>query len=157
MLRNVLALAATILIGAGAAEAACSVPRNAEALNAEAMRLINAERSRRGLDRLASLGALQRAAEGHSCDMAQRNSATHLGSNGSTFEQRLVASGGCKPGAENVAYGYRSPSSVVAGWMASPPHRANILHSRVTHIGLAIAMPRSGNTVFWTMVVGREC
>lgn len=159
MLRTLLALAATFLIGAGAAEAACSVPRNAEAVTAEAARLINAERSRRGLRALVFSARLQRAAEGHACDMAGRGVMSHQGSDGSDFGRRLRRSGGCAPGAENVAAGYRSPNSVVEGWMGSRGHRANILHRRVTHVGIALAMPRSGagGGPYWTMVVGREC
>lgn len=38
--------------------------------------------------------------------------------------------------AENIAVGYSSPAAVVAGWMQSPGHRANILNCAYTMIGI---------------------
>ncbi len=38
--------------------------------------------------------------------------------------------------AENLAMGYASADAVVAGWMASPGHRANILNGSMTKIGI---------------------
>lgn len=46
--------------------------------------------------------------------------------------------------AENIAMGYDTAEAVVAGWMASPSHRANILSDNYTHIGVG----RSGD--YWT-------
>ncbi|MDR2359795.1 MAG: CAP domain-containing protein [Oscillospiraceae bacterium] len=40
--------------------------------------------------------------------------------------------------AENIAYGYRSAESVVAAWMRSDGHRANILSSDVTYMAAAL-------------------
>jgi hypothetical protein len=40
---------------------------------------------------------------------------------------------------ENIAAGYATPEQVVSGWMASPGHRANILHASMTHMGLGMA------------------
>ena len=37
---------------------------------------------------------------------------------------------------ENVAYGNVTPARMVEMWMASPGHRANILSTRYTHIGI---------------------
>ncbi|GAA1150277.1 hypothetical protein GCM10009630_55750 [Kribbella jejuensis] len=37
---------------------------------------------------------------------------------------------------ENIAVGYSSPAAVVAGWMKSPGHRANILNCGYTMIGI---------------------
>ena len=37
---------------------------------------------------------------------------------------------------ENIAWGYRTPNSVVTGWMNSPGHKANILYEDFTHIGI---------------------
>ena len=38
--------------------------------------------------------------------------------------------------AENIGAGAVSASAMVAAWMASPPHRANILNSRLRYIGV---------------------
>ncbi|WP_315095738.1 CAP domain-containing protein, partial [uncultured Cellulomonas sp.] len=37
---------------------------------------------------------------------------------------------------ENIALGYPTPAAVVAGWMGSPGHRANILNPDYTQIGV---------------------
>ena len=37
---------------------------------------------------------------------------------------------------ENIAMGYAAPAAVVAGWMNSEGHRANILSSAYTKIGV---------------------
>ena len=40
---------------------------------------------------------------------------------------------------ENIAWGYPTPEAVVAGWMNSPGHRANILRDEYTHLGVGIS------------------
>ena len=42
----------------------------------------------------------------------------------------------CYAYGENIAAGYRTPSAVVQGWMDSPGHRANILYSSFSRIGV---------------------
>ncbi len=37
---------------------------------------------------------------------------------------------------ENIAYGYKTAKDVVDGWLASPGHRANILSSKFTYMGI---------------------
>jgi uncharacterized protein YkwD len=49
--------------------------------------------------------------------------------------------------AENLAQGFGSADRVVAAWMASPGHRANILDGRLTRIGVAAVYGRGGWTV----------
>jgi len=56
---------------------------------------------------------------------------------------------------ENVAYGYGSVESVMAGWMNSSGHRANILNANFTHVGLGRATAANG-TLYWTQVFGRS-
>ena len=40
---------------------------------------------------------------------------------------------------ENIAAGYPTPEAAVKGWMNSSGHRANILSSQFTHIGVGYA------------------
>jgi Cysteine-rich secretory protein family len=63
--------------------------------------------------------------------------------------QRLEACG-YKSGAwgENIVYGYPTPEAVVAGWLASPGHRANIENPGFTAIGVGAAAA-SGGTMYW--------
>ena len=49
---------------------------------------------------------------------------------------------------ENIAMGYRTPQSVVDGWMNSPGHRANILNASFTEIGVGYV--ESGS--YWTQM-----
>lgn len=50
---------------------------------------------------------------------------------------------------ENIAAGQGSPASVVNSWMNSPGHRANILNSAYTEIGIGFAKTSSGYGYYW--------
>jgi uncharacterized protein YkwD len=45
---------------------------------------------------------------------------------------------------ENLALGYKSPAEVVAAWMKSDGHRANLLSDNYTDIGVGITKSESG-------------
>ena len=121
--------------------------------SSDAIALTNQARANAGLAALSANGALNNAAAAHSADQAARNQMTHTGSNGSNAGDRIRAAG-YSPGTwgENIAAGYSSSSSVVAGWMASSGHRANILNPAFTQIGVASATAANG-TRYWTMVL----
>lgn len=53
---------------------------------------------------------------------------------------------------ENIAAGYRSAESVVAGWMNSVGHRANILNSNFKSMGVSVAY-NDGN-MYWSQNFG---
>jgi uncharacterized protein YkwD len=53
--------------------------------------------------------------------------------------------------AENIARGQGDIRSVMADWMTSPGHRANILNPQVTQYGFA------GAGSVWVLVVARPC
>lgn len=55
--------------------------------------------------------------------------------------------------AENIAYGYPSPASVMQGWLGSPGHRANIENPSLRAIGIGVARSSRG-TLFWTQNFG---
>jgi uncharacterized protein YkwD len=50
--------------------------------------------------------------------------------------------------AENIAMGQRTPAEAVQSWMSSPGHRANLLNSGYTRIGVAAYRTPEG-TVYW--------
>jgi uncharacterized protein YkwD len=116
--------------------------------------LVNRERLRRGELPLRPNWRLAEAAQGHSADMASGNYFEHVGRRGDTPLRRLRAAGyifssriGYELG-ENIAYGtlwLATPRAIVAAWMASPEHRANILDGRFrdTAIGVAPRAPGS--------------
>ncbi|MFV9506489.1 MAG: CAP domain-containing protein, partial [Oscillochloridaceae bacterium umkhey_bin13] len=74
---------------------------------------------------------------GHSQDMAQRGYFSHFSPEGRDPSDRVDATGyQWQMVGENIASGYRTPQEVVAGWMDSPGHRANILRCEFTEIGI---------------------
>lgn len=102
--------------------------------------LINQERANAGLSSLSVNGSLSSAAMGHSQDMAVNNFFSHNGSNGSDLASRLSAAGyAYSTAGENIYAGAGSldtPYSAVSSWMGSEGHRANILNSAFTEIGV---------------------
>ncbi|MFB0614679.1 CAP domain-containing protein [Streptomyces sp. AGS-58] len=119
----------------------------ASGVTAEIVRLVNAERAKVGCQALTLDSALTKAAQTHSADMAAHQNMSHTGSDGSSPGDRITAAGYAWSGyGENVAYGYGTAEQVMAGWMASPGHRANILDCSFQEIGVGLAQPGS----YWT-------
>ena len=118
--------------------------------------LTNTERAKHGLPPLIWHDSLAIAARGHSEDQMFNNITGHTGSDGSTVRQRIERAGitGLRAWAENCAYGYSTPEAVIAGWMDSPGHRANILNATVTHLGVGYVTRAQGVTsqynIYWT-------
>ncbi len=101
--------------------------------------------------------ALTQAALVHSDDMLARNFVDHTGSDGSTPGQRVTAAGYVwSSQGENIAAGPLTLPEVMAGWMASDGHCANIMHAEFRDIGLACVLGGSGNRYrsYWTMSLG---
>jgi uncharacterized protein YkwD len=83
--------------------------------------------------------------------MAAHQNMSHTGSDGSSPGDRITAAGySWSAYGENVAYGYGTPESVMAAWMASPGHRQNILDCGFKEIGVGLAQPGS----YWTQDFG---
>ncbi len=102
--------------------------------------LVNEERAAEDVPPLEIDDRLSAAAQGHANDMAKKNFVSHTGSNGSAWDARIRKKG--YPNAamgENVAGGQPTPEAVVAAWMASSGHRANILNPSFGHIGVGYA------------------
>jgi uncharacterized protein YkwD len=115
--------------------------------------LTNAERAARGKSALAIDARLNAAAQAHSQDQANVDNLSHDGTDFSNPKDRMVRNGyPARWWAENVAAGYVSADDVMSGWMNSSGHRKNILNSRVTHIGVAVAYSADG-TPYWTMAL----
>lgn len=120
---------------------------------AEVIRLVNEIRLQRGLSRLEMDTALSRVARIKSQDMKNNNYFSHTSPTyGSPFDMMKQFGIQYKAAGENIAKGQRTPAQVVEGWMNSEGHRANILNSSYTHIGVGYVA--DGN--YWTqMFVGR--
>ncbi len=143
-----------VLLGRLGAEIRSITPPPPESTEAEAMLdAINAERTQRGLVALKLNDQLNSAAQSHSNDMASKNFFDHTGSDGSDAGERISRTG-YKPRtwAENIAAGYKTPAEVVAAWMNSSGHRANILNADMREIGVGFAQnPNSTYTNYWTV------
>jgi len=114
------------------------------ALLKEVLEAHNRERAKEKLPPLEADPALAKAAQAHADDMAAHHKMSHEGSDGSTPFDRLKRQGyHYQSAAENVAEGYRTADDVMAGWMDSPPHRANIL-GKFSRAGFAVARDDKG-------------
>jgi uncharacterized protein YkwD len=123
-------------------------------IRAATLCLINRERVARGERPLHRSARLARAAQSHSNSMAAGDYFEHVGPRGMTPLARMRAVGyisssrvGYEVG-ENIAWGtlgLATPRAIVAAWMASPGHRANILdpHYRETGVGVSPSPPAS--------------
>ena len=122
------------------------------------LELVNVEREQAGCGPVSPEPHLRTAAYLHSKDMADNGYFAHTGLNGSRFWERAQDAGyeGFAAG-ENIAAGYRSPESVMNGWMNSEGHRNNILNCSHTHLGVGYYYG-SGSPygTYWTQVFGRE-
>ncbi|MFJ4946906.1 CAP domain-containing protein [Streptomyces sp. NPDC088760] len=139
---------------ASAAPAAPSTPKptaTASGVTAEILRLVNAERGKAGCQALTLNSVLTKAAQAHSQDMAAHQNMSHTGSDGSSPGDRITRAGyAWSSYGENVAYGYSTAEQVMAAWMSSPGHRANILNCGFKEIGVGLAQPGS----YWTQDFG---
>ncbi len=127
-------------IGAGSAAAATLTPR-------AALRVaINAVRVRYGLGPVRGSSQLHAVAQRHSDDMILRDYFAHTSPSGQTVRDRIIRSGFVNGyawmGGETLAWGtgtLSGPVSTVRAWMASPEHRAILLSSQFTRVGISRA------------------
>lgn len=113
----------------------------------EVVELTNVERQKHGLAPLQIDEALSKVASVKSEDMAKQNYFSHNSPTyGSPFDMMKQFGISYRTAGENIAMGQRSPQEVVNAWMNSEGHRANILNSNFTHIGVGHAS--NGN--YWT-------
>ena len=115
--------------------------------------LVNKERAARGLATFKYNTNLAYVARLKSQDMINKKYFSHTSPTyGSPFEMmeqfglRFSAAG------ENIAYGQRTAAEVMNAWMNSPGHRANILSSAYTTIGVGVAKAANG-TLYWTQML----
>jgi uncharacterized protein YkwD len=99
--------------------------------------LTNQQRLAAGCPRLRWDATLARAAERHARDMIGRDYFEHVSPSGLSPLDRARALGFEGGVGENLAVGYPTAGEVVAGWMNSPGHRANILNCRFSLIGVS--------------------
>ena len=105
----------------------------------------NDERAKQGLGALTVSSELNRAAAVRAKEIVQKFS--HTRPDGSA---RSTVSSACR--GENIAMGQQPADKVMAAWMSSPGHRANILRASFGSIG--VAAYKVGNTMYWVQEFG---
>ena len=134
------------------AESTPLAPPAADPAEAEVLALVNAERSGAGCPAIAWDETLAQVARLHSADMAARDYMDHTNPDGlSPFDRAAAA--GTTASAENIAAGQQTAADVMASWMASPGHRANILNCSLTRLGVGVGYGGSYG-ITWTQLFG---
>ncbi len=132
-------------------------PADYSGIEAKVFELTNQERQRAGLPQFAPDQQLTNAARWQSCCLAENNILEHESEQCGSVDGRLMLFGVMQEGGENLGQVPDAPSyhagtmvptrlysdeevaqHIVTGWMNSPPHRANILDPRYTHLGVGV-------------------
>jgi uncharacterized protein YkwD len=115
--------------------------------------MISGYRTNNGLPAVTLDPELTRLAEAQAANMAKRDRLDHNA--GKPFVARLKASGyDAKRAAENIGAGYHTLAEAFSGWRDSAPHRANMLLTGATRIGIAaIYTPSSKYKVYWALIL----
>ncbi len=115
----------------------------------EVIRLVNEIRVKNGLKELKYNWELSRVARYKSQDMKDNKYFSHTSPvYGSPFEMIKNFGITYRSAGENIARGQTTPESVVNAWMNSSGHRANILNSSFTQIGVGYVADGS----YWTQM-----
>jgi len=110
--------------------------------------LVNQERALHSRAPLRSQSQLSDAANDYSVAMVRQRFFAHTTPDGQTLRDRIAATGYLRPAGvwalgENIAWGsgqLASPRNIVAAWMASPPHRSNLLDREFDRAGIGITV-----------------
>lgn len=115
----------------------------------QVLTLVNKERANAGLSPLTMDESLRKVARIKSTDMRTNGYFSHTSPTyGSPFDMMKQFGISYTAAGENIAQGYTTPEQVVNGWMNSSGHRANILSSEFTHIGVGY----DANGHYWTQM-----
>jgi uncharacterized protein YkwD len=163
MLRRAVAILGLLVLGGCAGEVAPSSEQPSMYLSMAsagakldsdaAASMISLYRQNNALGGVVVDPALMQLAEAQSTAMASRNKLDHDVT--APLAKRLNASGyPATIAVENVSAGYHTLAEAFSGWRDSPPHRANMLKSGVTKLGIAASYaPNTKYKVFWTLIL----
>jgi uncharacterized protein YkwD len=150
-----LAIAVVYMLRPGAA-AAAQQDHDQASFVARVLDLTNAERQNAGLAPLSLSSELEDAAQSYSDVLASSDCFAHTCGPVTEVGERDAQAGytGWSAVGENIAAGYATPEDVVAGWMASPGHRANILSRNFAEIGIGVSNADGQFGIYWTQEFG---
>jgi uncharacterized YkwD family protein len=129
--------------------------KQSNAFELQVFRLVNMERTSRGIPALTLNSTLAELARLKSTDMRDNN---YFGHNSPLYgsPQQMLDRFGVewRASAENIAAGPTTPEEVVRVWMNSTGHRANILDRRFTDtgVGYVAGNPTSEYRTYWTQL-----
>ena len=113
------------------------------------LNLVNKERRSQGLSALSLSAEAQQAARVRAKEIV--SSFSHTRPNGTSCFTVLNEIGAKYTSAgENIAKGQKTPEQVVEAWMNSPSHRANILSSKYTKLGVGCYF--NGSNTYWAQM-----
>jgi uncharacterized protein YkwD len=118
------------------------------ALAADVLDRVNQERANAGLAPLAWHDGVAQVAYDFAVDMDVRNYFDHYNPEGQAPWDRLTAAGiSWSACGENIARGQTTAAEVMNDWMNSSGHRANILETAFTELGVGVHI--AGGQVWW--------
>jgi cysteine-rich secretory family protein len=161
LMRAAAALTVTLLLAGCASEAPVETPAmyvdmaepGARLDPVVAASMISQYRQNNGLGAVVVDPDLMRLAGTQSGTMAAQNKLDHDVK--APLAKRLAAGGyPATLAVENVSAGYHTLAEAFSGWRDSPPHKANMLKSGVTKLGIAASYaPNTKYKVFWTLIL----
>ena len=114
--------------------------------------IVNQERASQGLSALSYDSSLAELAQKKAEDMAENGYFSHQSPTyGSAFDMMNEAGISYRSAGENIARGQRTPEAVMDSWMNSSGHRANILSSSYSSLGVGYAEDENG-TAYWVQM-----
>jgi uncharacterized protein YkwD len=160
-MRGFAAVFVTLLLAGCAAEAPVETPAmyvnmadpGAHLDPIAAASMISQYRQNNGLGSVTVDPELVKLAEAQSSAMADKNKLDH--DVRAPLAKRLGTAGyPATVAVENVSAGYHTLAEAFSGWRDSPPHKANMLKSGVTKLGIAASYaPNTKYKVFWTLIL----
>ncbi|WP_435746123.1 FG-GAP-like repeat-containing protein [Microbacterium sp. PMB16] len=144
------AIATALAVVLGAAFLAPAAASAAGGPAGEVFALTNAQRTKAGIPALKSDPGLDAAAAEWARHLAATCTFDH---SSSAWRNSRVAAFGWIASGENIAAGQPDAPAVVAGWMNSSGHRANILDKRYTGLGVGYATGKCYRT-YWVQIFG---
>jgi uncharacterized protein YkwD len=117
--------------------------------------MTNKERKKLDLPSLKLSPTLSKIASAHAKNMARQGKMEHILDNKGLLDRLRDAGYKFVKGGENIASGGGvSLATIMQSWMDSKGHRANILSTEFTEIGLGIARDKNGQ-VYFTQVFAK--
>jgi len=140
----------SIKFGADSTTGSATTTTDANPTTVEVVAKVNEKRVEAGVHEFQMTDALMEAAQLRAKELA--TSYSHTRPNGESGVAMAMSLGtDCFYGAENIAYGQKTPSAVVTAWMNSTGHRKNILNAKGNTIGAGCHTTSDGK-IYWVLL-----